>query len=71
MRAKIVTAIILALPVLIWLAIDYASGYRYRQERALWDNEEAIIRAQEYTRSRNPAPPPAPKALPKTGQRDA
>jgi hypothetical protein len=71
MREKIVTAAILIVPVLIWLAVDRASKSWDRQVKALWDSEEAVIRAEEFTRSRNPPLPPAPKAHPKPGQRDA
>lgn len=55
----------------LWIGIDYASKSHDRMVKQLWADEEAIIRAKEYTRSRNPEPPRAPAPAPQPGQRDA
>lgn len=76
MRAAITIGLIL-IPVLLWAGIDYASRSHDRQVKALWDTEEAIVRAKEIERERmnplylKPAPQPAQPVKPLPGQRDA
>lgn len=83
MRAAITLGLML-IPVLLWLGIDYASKSHDRMIKQRWTDEEAIIRAKEYTRSRNPPRTPiespalymprrapTPTTKPGPGQRDA
>ena len=73
-RAAITIGLML-IPVLLWIGIDHASGKHDRRVKALWDAEEAGIRAKLFMCERNPGecqprrPQPLPKPAP--GQRDA
>ena len=72
MKAAIVTiALLLVLPA-IWLGVDYASKAHDRRIQQLWRDEDALIRAKQIERERNPVRIVPPADIPKKpGQRDA
>lgn len=76
MRGTIITlGLILALAAIV-AGVTYASGARDRRIQQLWHDEDALIRAKQIERERNPVkvqPTPIQPApvKPAPGQRDA